>query len=91
MELVAPGSRLMFCQIGSAPVTSAYLGLMIYALVGVIRSEFRAPQMKLVWVVLILCFRFFGALIYLFPVKRIEITPEGSIQSSNKHALILKE
>ncbi|WP_281171891.1 PLD nuclease N-terminal domain-containing protein [Algoriphagus terrigena] len=43
---------------------------MIYALVDVIRSEFREPLMKLTWVVLILFFPFFGALIYLFLGKK---------------------
>ena len=70
MELVTPGSGLIFWQVGSALVTLAYFGLMIYALVDVIRSEFREPLMKLTWVVLILFFPFFGALIYLFLGKK---------------------
>jgi hypothetical protein len=42
-----------------------YLILMIYCLVDVIRSEFKDPNMKLIWIIIILFAQLIGTLVYL--------------------------
>lgn len=42
-----------------------YLILMIYCLVDVIRSEFKDPNMKLIWIIIILLAQLIGTLVYL--------------------------
>ena len=42
-----------------------YLILMIYCLVDVIRSEFKDPTMKLIWIIIILFAQLIGTLVYL--------------------------
>ena len=40
------------------------LGLPVFALVDVVRSEFRGPNDKLIWVIIIVFFNIVGALLY---------------------------
>ena len=42
-----------------------YFGLIIWALVDVIRSDFGKDVNKLIWVIVIVCFPFLGSLLYL--------------------------
>jgi hypothetical protein len=42
-----------------------YLILMIYCLVDVIRSDFKDPNMKLIWILIILFAQLIGTLVYL--------------------------
>jgi len=42
-----------------------YLILMIYSLIDIIRSEFKDPNMKLIWIIIILFAQLIGTLVYL--------------------------
>jgi hypothetical protein len=46
-------------------ISFIYLILMIYSLVDVIRSEFKDPNMKLIWIIIILFAQLIGTLVYL--------------------------
>jgi membrane protein DedA with SNARE-associated domain len=46
-------------------ISFVYLILMIYSLVDVIRSEFKDPKMKLIWIIIILFAQLIGTLVYL--------------------------
>jgi len=46
-------------------ISFIYLILMIYCLVDVIRSEFKDPNMKLIWIIIILLAQLIGTLVYL--------------------------
>ena len=46
-------------------ISFIYLILMIYSLVDVIRSEFKDPNMKLIWIIVILFAQLIGTLVYL--------------------------
>jgi hypothetical protein len=46
-------------------ISFIYLILMIYCLVDVIRSEFKDPNMKLIWIIIILFAQLIGTLVYL--------------------------
>jgi hypothetical protein len=46
-------------------ISFIYLILMIYSLVDVIRSEFKDPNMKLIWIIVILFAQLIGILVYL--------------------------
>ena len=42
-----------------------YLILMIYSLIDIIRSEFKDPNMKFIWIIIILFAQLIGTLVYL--------------------------
>jgi hypothetical protein len=46
-------------------ISFVYLILMIYCLIDMIRSEFKDPNMKLIWIILILFAQMIGTLVYL--------------------------
>ena len=46
-------------------LSAIYFILMIYCIVDVIRSEFKDPNMKLIWVIIILFAQLIGTLVYL--------------------------
>jgi uncharacterized membrane protein YidH (DUF202 family) len=46
-------------------ISFIYLILVIYSLVDVIRSEFKDPNMKLIWIIVILFAQLIGTLVYL--------------------------
>lgn len=45
-------------------VLLAFFGLVIYALVDAIRSDFKKDINKLIWVIVIVCFPFLGSILY---------------------------
>ncbi|WP_083638973.1 PLDc N-terminal domain-containing protein [Algoriphagus marinus] len=55
------GSFLIILSI----ISFIYLILMIYCLVDIIRSEFKDPNMKLIWIIIILFAQLIGTLVYL--------------------------
>lgn len=46
-------------------ISFIYLILMIYSIVDVIRSEFKDPSMKLIWIIVIVFPQLIGTLVYL--------------------------
>ncbi|MBN3581589.1 PLDc_N domain-containing protein [Algoriphagus aestuarii] len=74
MDLVTRSSGLMVWQFGSLFVMLGYLGFTIYALIDLIRSEFRDQHMKLIWAILILMIPVIGTFLYL-----------GMNRKTNKH------
>lgn len=51
-----------------------YSILWIYCLVDIIRSEFKDPNMKIIWIVIILFAQVIGAIVYLAMGKSTKIT-----------------
>lgn len=55
-------------QIGFWPLTVysvLFISLWIYCIVNVLNSQFKDPNMKLIWILIILFAPFFGAIVYL--------------------------
>ena len=74
MDLVTPSSEMLGWQTGSFFVMLAYFAFTIYALIDLIRSEFRDQHMKLIWAILILMIPVIGTFLYL-----------GMNRKTNKH------
>ncbi|MEP0714407.1 PLD nuclease N-terminal domain-containing protein [Algoriphagus sp.] len=72
MDLISPSNGLLSWQVGTAIVMMGYLAFMIYALVDLIRSDFREQHMKLIWVLLILSVPVVGTFLYLSMNRRIK-------------------
>lgn len=70
MDLIAPSNELFAWQIGSFLVMAGYFGFTIYALVDMIRSDFREHHMKLIWTMLILMVPVIGTFLYLSMSRR---------------------
>ena len=67
MEIITPDfSYLWIVQI----TMLVYLGFWIYALLDMIRSEFRDPNQKLIWALLLVLIPFFGTFLYLSMSRR---------------------
>ncbi len=64
MDLIAPGEGLLFWQI-SFLLSLIYLGFWAYALFDALRSQFRAPHSKFLWVLTILFAPIIGTFLYL--------------------------
>lgn len=65
MDLISPGNGLLYWQVGTLVVMIGYFAFMIYALVDLIRSDFRERHMKLIWTLMILFIPVIGTFIYL--------------------------
>ena len=65
MDLISPGSGLIYWQVGFLIAMLGYFAFMIYAVVDLIRSDFREQQMKLIWALMILFIPVIGVFIYL--------------------------
>lgn len=65
MDLIAPGNGIVYWQTAALLATLGYFCLMIYALVDLIRSEFREHYMKLIWALIILFVPYIGTFLYL--------------------------
>jgi membrane protein DedA with SNARE-associated domain len=65
MDLVTPGYGLILWQAAGL----VYIGFLIYALLDLVRTEFRDQHSKLFWVLIILIAPF-GCFLYLANVKR---------------------
>jgi hypothetical protein len=50
-------------------IAFAYFGLIAYCLVDIIRSQFKDPLNKLVWILVVLLAPFLGSILYLFMGK----------------------
>jgi hypothetical protein len=46
-------------------LSAIYFILMIYCIIDVIKSEFKNPNMKLIWIIIILFAQLIGTLVYL--------------------------
>ncbi|WP_084421365.1 PLDc N-terminal domain-containing protein [Algoriphagus vanfongensis] len=51
-----------------------YFGLWLYCIVDVIRSDFRDPNMKLIWILILIFVQFIGSIIYLAVGKTTKAT-----------------
>ena len=65
MDLISHGDGLIYWQVGTLVVMIGYFAFMIYALVDLIRSDFREHHMKLIWTLMILFIPVIGTFIYL--------------------------
>ena len=70
MDLIVPSNGLVAWQLGSFLVMVGYLGFTIYALIDMIRSDFRDHHMKLIWTILILMVPMIGTFLYLSMSRR---------------------
>ncbi|GMQ25565.1 PLDc N-terminal domain-containing protein [Algoriphagus sp. oki45] len=61
MDLIVPSHGLIFWQLSAL----VYLGFWVYALVDCLRNDFRGPNQKLIWILLILFAQIIGAFLYL--------------------------
>ncbi|WP_035467707.1 PLD nuclease N-terminal domain-containing protein [Algoriphagus mannitolivorans] len=66
MDLVSPGSGLIFWQLSGL----VYFAFWAYALFDCVRNEFRTPNQKLIWLMLILFAPIVGTFLYLSMSKR---------------------
>lgn len=65
MDLILPSNGLLYWQGGTLLATIGYFAFMIYAVVDLIRSDFREQHMKLIWAFMILFIPVVGIFIYL--------------------------
>lgn len=70
MDSIISGNSILYWQLGTLLAVVGYFAFMIYALVDVLRSEFRAQHMKLIWVLIILFAPVIGTFIYLSNSRR---------------------
>lgn len=61
MDLVVPGFGLLIWQLSGL----IYLGFWAYSLFDCVRSDFRVPNQKLIWLILILFAPIIGTFLYL--------------------------
>ncbi|MDF2156520.1 PLD nuclease N-terminal domain-containing protein [Algoriphagus sp. CAU 1675] len=66
MDLISPSSGLIFWQLFGL----IYIGFWIYALVDLVRSEFRHAHEKLMWLLIILFAPVIGTFLYLSMGRR---------------------
>lgn len=68
----------LFVQnIGAGPFiifSLVYFAVWIYCLVDIVRSNFKDPNMKMIWIVIIVFAQFFGPIIYLAMGKSTKTT-----------------
>lgn len=65
MDLISPDNGLIYWQIGFLVAMIGYLAFTIYAVIDLIRSDFREQHMKLIWALMILFIPVIGVFIYL--------------------------
>ncbi|WP_296698487.1 PLD nuclease N-terminal domain-containing protein [Algoriphagus sp.] len=70
MELVTPSNGLLAWQLGGFLVFVGYFGFTIYALIDMVRSDFRDQHMKLIWALIILMIPVIGTFLYLSMNRR---------------------
>ncbi|MDI1321552.1 MAG: PLD nuclease N-terminal domain-containing protein [Algoriphagus sp.] len=66
MDLVVPGNGILLWQLTGL----SYLGFWIYALIHMIRSDFKDSHTKLIWAILIVFVPIIGTFLYLSMNKR---------------------
>lgn len=66
MDLIAPYPGLIFWELSIL----IYLGFWVYALIDCLRSDFRGPNQKLIWILLILFAQIIGTFLYLSMSRR---------------------
>lgn len=57
VQNIGPGPFIIFSVV--------YFAVWVYCLVDIIRSNFKDPNMKMIWIVIIVFAQFFGPIIYL--------------------------
>ncbi|MEB2778920.1 PLD nuclease N-terminal domain-containing protein [Algoriphagus persicinus] len=90
MDLIAPGDGILYWQLTTLAVGFGYFCFMIYALVDLIRSDFREQHMKLIWALMILFIPIIGTFLYLSMNRRTKnnfrkFTPDFSSHQTSKH------
>jgi hypothetical protein len=66
MDLIVPGNGILLWQL----IGLSYLGFWVYALYAMIRSDFKEPQMKMIWAILIVFVPIMGTFLYLSMNRR---------------------
>ncbi|WP_192347462.1 PLD nuclease N-terminal domain-containing protein [Algoriphagus sp. Y33] len=70
MDLISPGNGLVYWQVVTFSVMISYFTFMIYALVDMVRSDFKENPMKLIWALIILFIPVIGTFLYLSMNRR---------------------
>ncbi|WP_288369999.1 PLD nuclease N-terminal domain-containing protein [uncultured Algoriphagus sp.] len=70
MELITPGQGLWIWQAGGALLLFGYAAFWLYAMVDLIKSDFRAPHEKMMWLLILLFTTPFGVFLYLTLSRR---------------------
>lgn len=70
MDLIVPSNDLVVWQLGGFLTMIGYFGFMVYALIDMIRSDFREQHMKLIWALMILMLPVIGTFLYLSMSRR---------------------
>ncbi|MCS5490754.1 PLD nuclease N-terminal domain-containing protein [Algoriphagus limi] len=65
MDLVTPGNGLLIWQVSGFIIAFGYLAFWFYGLIDLVKSDFRSPHDKLIWLLIILFAQPFGVFIYL--------------------------
>lgn len=89
MDLIAPGNGILYWQIATSAAALGYFCFTIYALVDLIRSDFKEQHIKLIWALMILFLPIAGTFLYLNMSKSTKrnfrkFTPDFSTQQTNK-------
>lgn len=66
MDLIVPGNGIILWQLSAL----LYLGFWVYALIDMIRSDFKETLMKLIWAILIVFVPIMGTFLYLSMNRR---------------------
>lgn len=61
MDLIVPGNEIILWQLAGL----SYLGFWVYALIDMIRSDYKESHMKLIWASLIVFVPIIGTFLYL--------------------------
>lgn len=70
MNLITPSSGLIYWQLGTLVVLLGYLMFQVYALIDLLRTEFREAHMKLIWALIIIFVPVIGTFMYLAQSRR---------------------
>ncbi|WP_100628511.1 PLD nuclease N-terminal domain-containing protein [Algoriphagus formosus] len=65
MDLITPGQGLWIWQAGGAFLLFGYAAFWLYAMIDLIKSDFRAHNEKLMWLLILLFTTPFGVFLYL--------------------------
>ena len=89
MDLISPGNGLVYWQTATFLVMVGYFSFWVYALIDLIRADFKEQHMQLIWALMILFVPVIGTFLYLSMNRRTKrgfrkFTPTFSSQQNTK-------
>lgn len=87
MDLITPGQGLWIWQVGGAFLLVGYAGFWLYAMVDLIKSDFRAPHEKMMWLLILLFTTPLGVFLYLAMSRNHKEKRKFQPDFSRKHQL----